>query len=156
MTTITLEEIKARHEEIAALIAKLEQPKSFEYQGKQIGLNPGEIYAGTIITPGEYGSYHLILLPSETKPINWKDAMKWAAKHGGELPNRVEGALLFATLKHEFQEEWYWTREEHDYVYDYAWPQNFENGGQHLTRKYGELRARAVRRLIQYTAATRS
>lgn len=151
MKEITLEAVKERQDELAVLIAKLEEqwskPSFFEYQGERIPLNPGETYVGTIIAPGEYGGYHLVLMPDSCESITWQKAMEWADELGGELPNRVEGALLFATQKAEFEEAWYWMRDEHQNN-EYAWVQDFLNGGQGNYRKIHGHRARAVRRLV--------
>ena len=151
MTSITLETIKERHAEISAMITQFEEdakkPTFFEYQGERINLKQGEAYVGTITTPGEYGSYHLILLPGDVSTANWAEAMKWAEEQGGELPNRVEGALLFATRKSEFEEKWYWTRETHVDDDASAWCQHVGGGGQDDSHKDGYgCRARAVRR----------
>ena len=150
MNKVTLEAVKERQDELAELIAKLEKqwskPAFFEYQGERIPLNPGEAYVGTIIAPGEYGSYHLILMPDSCDSVNWHKAMEWADELGGELPNRVESALLFATQKAEFEEAWYWTRDEHQNK-EYAWVQTFSYGGQLTYRNDSLNRPRAVRRL---------
>lgn len=151
MKEVTLEAVKERQDELAALIAKLEEqwskPSFFEYQGERIPLNPGETYVGTIIAPGEYGGYHLVLMPDSCESITWQKAMEWADELGGELPNRVEGALLFATQKAEFEEAWYWTRDEHQNN-EYAWVQDFDGGSQSYDLKDDHYRARAVRRLV--------
>lgn len=151
MKEITLEAVKERQDELAALIAKLEEqwskPSFFEYQGERIPLNPGETYVGTIIAPGEYGGYHLVLMPDSCESITWQKAMEWADELGGELPNRVEGALLFATQKAEFEEAWYWTRDEHQNN-EYAWVQYFYDGNQYDNHTDTSNRARAVRRLV--------
>ena len=110
--------------------------------------NPGEIYVGTIVTPGEYGSYQLFLIPGEASGVNWEAAKKWASDQGGELPNRVESALLITTAKKHFQDEWYWTREQHAAHSDYAWGQDFGDGTQGIDGTSYEGRARAVRRLF--------
>lgn len=110
-------------------------------------LAAGETYIGAITTPGEYGSYHLILMPGQINEADWQTAGNWASSQGGELPNRVESALLFATLKAEFDKEAYWTRDEHAAVASYAWFQFFCNGCQYGYLKGIELRARAIRRL---------
>lgn len=150
MSAITLEAVKERQDELAIWIAKLEEqwnkPGFFEYQDERIPLNPGETYVGTITTPGEYGSYHLILMPDSCEPVTWQKAMNWAENMGGELPNRVESALLLATQKAEFEEVWYWTRESY---YDAsAWVQLFGYGTQINDHKSLSNRARAVRRLV--------
>ncbi|MBS1198122.1 MAG: hypothetical protein H6R18_1907 [Proteobacteria bacterium] len=64
----------------------------------------------------------------------------------GELPDRTESALLFSTIKDEFNPEWYWTREQHASNSDYAWIQDFGDGYQDSNESF-EGRARAVRRL---------
>ena len=112
-------------------------------------LNEGEIYIGAIISADGSRNHHLILLPDSAENLTWKQALDWAESVGGELPDRVEGALLFAHAKDHFQQEWYWTREQHAAYSDYAWYQSFSNGNQYITSyKRYQLRARAVRRLI--------
>ena len=110
-------------------------------------LNPGERYVGAIISADGTKREHIILLPGELGSANWKDAMEWAKSNGGDLPNRCESALLFATLKDEFKSEWHWTNEGHASSSDYAWLQDFDDGSQNGYRKSDEGRARAVRRL---------
>ncbi len=110
-------------------------------------LNEGEIYAGAIIKPDGTG-HHLILLDGDNDDATWDDAMAWAKSIGGDLPDRVEQSLLFANLKDRFKEEWYWSNTQHASVSDFAWFQIFFNGYQGFRHKYGELRARAVRRSI--------
>jgi hypothetical protein len=114
-----------------------------------IALQPGERYAGTLLTPEGLISHHLILLPGETTNTNWADACTWATKAGGELPTRREQALLFANLKAEFQPRWYWSSETYEDEDDgsSAWYQYFGLGTQNNTRKSYEGRARAVRRV---------
>ena len=115
----------------------MEQPK----------LNEGEIYVGAIITPDGSRNHHIILLPGESDEIEWKAANEWAASIGGELPDRVEGALLFATQKDQFKPDYYWTRDPSSDKSDYAWFQNFYFGNQNGYRKSQKLYARAVRRV---------
>lgn len=75
-------------------------------------LKEGEIYAGAIINPDGTG-HHVILLPArDNKKFNWQDAMDLAKENGGDLPNRVESALLFNQCKDQFKKEWYWTNEQ--------------------------------------------
>ena len=108
----------------------------------------GGIYAG--IARGKDGApdYHLILLPEAKEDINWDDAMKWAAGIGGDLPTRSEQSLLFANLKDQFEERYYWSNTQHADGGGYAWGQNFDYGYQGYNRKSGYSRARAVRRLV--------
>jgi hypothetical protein len=112
-------------------------------------LNEGEIYIGAIISADGSRNHHIILLPGELKAATWEHAMTWADENGGELPDRVEGALLFATMKDEFQPEWYWTRDTRASTSDYAWMQGFISGSQngYGNRQGYSFRARAVRRL---------
>jgi hypothetical protein len=110
-------------------------------------LNEGEIYIGAIITADGTRNHHLILLPGENESANFADATTWAQSIGGELPDRVEGALLFAHAKEHFTPEWYWTREQRASYSDFAWYQSFDNGNQNFSNKGNQLRARAVRRV---------
>jgi hypothetical protein len=149
--TPTLEAVKAEQTKIAQMIATIEDAMKknafFEYQGQRIPLAIGEKYVGTIISADGSRNHHIILLPGAVSGMTWKDAKTWAESIGGELPDRVEGALLFATMKNEFEEECYWTREPHASDSGSAWFQRFLNGYQDDSVS-GELRARAVRRLI--------
>lgn len=107
-------------------------------------LAEGEIYAGILIKDGT-PSHHLILLPGEVEPVNWKAAGGWAASIGGELPTRKEQALLFANAADHFQSRWHWSGEQ--YQRDNAWGQGFDFGDQDNDAKGCEASARAVRRV---------
>jgi len=149
--TITLETIKAEQTKLAQMIETIEEDMKknafFEYQGKRIPLAIGEKYIGTIISADGARNHHIILLPGAVSEKTWNHAKEWAESVGGELPDRVEGALLFATAKDEFEEDWYWTRELRNApVSGYAWYQHFDNGTQYNGVISYELRARAVRR----------
>lgn len=106
-------------------------------------LAEGEIYVATIISADGKFNHHIVLLPGSTH-ATFKEAMDWAKSIGGDLPNRVEQALLFATLKDEFEEATYWSNASES---GWAWYQNFYYGYQNNYRKCSELSARAVRRL---------
>ena len=150
--TITLETIKAEQTKLAQMIETIEEDMKknafFEYQGKRVPLAIGEKYIGTIISADGTRNNHIILLPGAASGKTWNDAKEWAESIGGELPDRSEGALLFSTMKDEFEEEWYWTREAHASASGYAWCQTFSSGNQFSHCLNGKLRARAVRRLI--------
>ncbi len=109
-------------------------------------LKEGEFYAGAIINPDGTGN-HIILLAGEHEKTTWQAAMDWAKEQGGDLPNRVESALLFKQSKDQFKEGWYWTNETYAYDPELAWFQHFLNGTQGDYDKDLELRARAVRRV---------
>ena len=111
-------------------------------------LNPGEKFVGVIVSADGKYRHALILLPGESEPNNWQAQMEWAASIGGELPDRVESALLFATLRDEFKKSDCWTREQHAAFSAYAWMQYFGYGGQLIILKSYDYRARAVRRLV--------
>ena len=153
--TITLESIKAEHAKLTDLIAafeKQQEPSALYFPEATINLAPGEHYAGIITGKGGEPSYHLVLLPGQAEDITWDKAMEWAAKQGGEyvasLPTRREQSLLYANLKDQFEEHWYWSCEAHESESGWAWYQGFYDGTQDDYRKGYELRARAVRRLI--------
>lgn len=106
----------------------------------------GEVYAGAI---GDTASnaHHVILLPGDNDDASWQQQNEWAASIGGELPTRLEQALLWKNCREHFKKEWYWFGEEHASA-GWAWCQNFTIGIQHNYLQTVQLRARAVRRLI--------
>lgn len=105
----------------------------------------GERYVGSILLPDRTGKY-IYLRPEKSDKNDWGHQMTWAASVGGELPDRVEGALLFATMPEGFEKEAYWTREQHAADSDGAWGQGFNGGSQGTFSKGSKLRARVVRR----------
>jgi len=109
-------------------------------------LKPGEKYLGAHCGP-DGKLVHTILLPGFARGKNWQAAMEWAVDQGGYLPNRIEGAMLFAYLKAEFENEVYWLGEQYADASGYAWLQGFGNGYQGNWRKGNEYLARAVRRV---------
>lgn len=107
-------------------------------------LAEGETYIGSIgNAAGEI--YHIVLLPGDNDDAKWQAQMDWAKSIGGDLPNRVEQAMLFAHHKPLFRETWYWSNQPDDD--GWAWCQHFRNGGQYDGPTSTALRARAVRRL---------
>ena len=145
--TITLDAIKSEQSKIAAMIAAFEQQPSFPISVSFPPLNEGEKFVGVVISAAGSRRHYLILLPGAKNDVDWQRSMEWAQSIGGELPDRVESALLFATMKDEFEPEWYWTREQHASVSGFAWGQGFDYGGQISDGKSFQGRARAVRRL---------
>lgn len=110
-------------------------------------LKEGEVYIGAIINADGTGN-HIILLPDDKTLGNWQEAMDWAKDKGGDLPNRVEQALLFNQNKDLFEEDWYWANTTVEGSADWAWCQAFLIGGQLTSIKVNGLcRARAVRRV---------
>lgn len=116
---------------------------------KQLQIHPlaeGEIYIGAIgDTAGDV--HHVILLPGDNDDATFEAQTEWAQSIGGELPTRVEQAMLWANHRDQFKKDWYWSNETHHSASGYAWCQTFYYGGQHDARMISELRARAVRRL---------
>lgn len=121
---------------------------------KQLNIPPlaeGETYIGAI--GNKSGDvYHLVLLPGDNDRAPHAQQVEWAKSIGGDLPNKLEAAMLFANAKDQFQPAWYWTNEtfvdpdEPDDT-DYAWVQYFYYGLQLHYLKGTINRARAVRRL---------
>jgi hypothetical protein len=110
-------------------------------------LAEGETYVGAIISADGTHHHHIILLPGDHDDCNWKAAMAWAASLGGDLPNRIEQSLMFATLKDQFQKDWYWSGELYASDASFAWCQSFSYGTQGNGHVSDQCRARAVRRL---------
>jgi len=150
MKQITLEVLETKHKEFGEMIAKFkaEIKTAFFLPESHIELSHGEHYAGVILGKEGESSYHLILLPEDKEPGKWKEAMDWAKSIGGELPTRREQSLLFANLKEQLQEAWYWSGVQHASDADSAWGQTFDNGYQYYWNEYYYRRARAVRRLV--------
>lgn len=105
----------------------------------------GETYAGLILKEDGTPSHHVILLPGDNDDATWEAQMEWANSVGGELPTRKEQSLLFANCKQHFKRDCYWSCEAPES--GWAWCQDFYGGRQGYDGRYGELRARAVRRL---------
>lgn len=148
---ITIDKIKEEHAKVAQMIATFEANQkiasAYPITLNLPQLNTGEKYVGAIISADGTKRDHIVLLPEVKVDINWKDAMAWAKSIGGDLPNRCESALLFATMKDQFEPQWHWTNEQDADNTGYAWGQDFGYGGQLYNHKSTECRARAVRRL---------
>ena len=115
-------------------------------------ITEGETYIGAI--GNKTGDvYHLILLAGDNERAPQATQIEWAKSIGGDLPNKLEAAMLFAHAKDQFQPAWYWTNETYIDPDDpedtaWAWIQDVGYGGQVYYRKTSDYRARAVRRLI--------
>ena len=149
MASITLADIEAAHQQVSEMIAtfKAQAPRTVRIAQAEIELQPGELYTGLILGGEGVPSHYLILLPGDADNVTWDQAKAFAAKAGGELPTRREQSLLFANLKDQFEQRWYWSCEQHAAHDDDAWLQLFDNGYQYYDNKSAGLRARAVRRL---------
>ena len=112
----------------------------------QILLRLGEIYVG-FIGDAVGNLHHTILLPGDSDEALWEDQMEWAKSIGGDLPNRIEQAMLWANHRDQFKKDWYWSNETHHSKSGWAWSQRFSHGTQNDGTRLNELRARAVRRL---------
>ena len=108
-------------------------------------LNQGETFLGVYCGP-DGQLIRVILLPDEKAPCIWKSAMKWAKDIGGDLPNRIEQAMLFAYLRDQFKRDWYWSNQPYESNDSWAWCQGFGHGNQSSLSTSYTLRARAVRR----------
>ena len=109
-------------------------------------LAEGELYIGAI---GDAAGnlYHVILLPGDNDDATHEAQLAWAKSIGGDLPNRIEQAMLWANHRDQFQKDLYWSNVTHHSESGWAWYQDFDYGNQDYGgRTYG-LRARAVRRL---------
>ena len=147
--TLTLESIKAEQSKLADMIARLEAQagRTIDFPAATITLAQGEHYAGIIIGEDNAPSYHLILLQGAGEDMDWSAAKAWAAQSGGELPIRREQSLLYANLKDQFADEWYWSGEAHEDT-RYAWAQYFNIGLQDDYYADNQFRSRSVRRLV--------
>jgi len=106
------------------------------------------IYAGIVRGNAGEPDYYLLVHPDQKKDISRNDAMQWADEIGCSLPLRKEQAILFGQVPELFEPRWYWSGEQDAANDSYAWGQDFSNGGQNISLKTYEGRARAVRRLL--------
>jgi hypothetical protein len=106
----------------------------------------GETYIGCI---GDAAGnlHHVILLPGDNDDASHESQLEWAKSIGGDLPNRIEQAMLWANHRAQFKRNWYWSNDIHHSESSWAWCQDFLIGDQFISYRTGELRARAVRRL---------
>ena len=109
-------------------------------------LHAGETYIGSI-GDAEGNVQHVILLPGDNDDASWQEQMDWAKSIGGDLPSRVEQAMLYANHRDQFKKDWYWSNTLYEPDSGYAWSQGFYDGGQDGDDLSASLRARAVRRL---------
>ena len=109
-------------------------------------LADGEIYAGAI--GDALGNlHHVILLPGDNDGATHEAQLEWAKSIGGDLPNRIEQAMLLANHRDQFKKDWYWSNEIHHTESGWAWYQDILYGTQSYDTSDNELRARAVRRV---------
>ncbi len=106
--------------------------------------NESKTYIGSI---GDRNGdvYHLILLPGDNDDATWEEQMEWAKSQGGDLPNRIEQAMLWANNRDLFKKDWYWSGEQHEDG-GAACAYGFPGGNQCYFNTSGRLRARCVRR----------
>ena len=123
------------------------EPREIVMPHQVVTLRPGERYAGIVLGDDGMPSHHLVALPGEVDGVTWDEARTWAEQAGGDLPSRHEQALLFANLRYEFADTYYWSSTQRAAHPDFAWCQLFGFGNQTIHRKVFKLRARAVRRL---------
>ena len=147
---ITIESILSDLGSLALRVAAFDKQQKMHTVPTVLGeieAQDGEEYAGLIVSADGTKKHHIFLLPGEREIINWEDAKAWAESIGGELPDRVESALLFATMKDHFKPVWHWTREQRAAVFRYTWCQNFDAGSPANYNINDKLRARAIRRV---------
>ena len=108
--------------------------------------NQGEIYGGCYSLDGKT-LIHFFLLPGDNDDDTYEAQMEWAKSIGGDLPNRIEQAMLWANHHDQFKQDWYWSNEIHHSESRWAWYQRFGSGLQTSSKRNNKLRARAVRRV---------
>lgn len=101
------------------------------------------IFAG--ISLHEHERVALVLLEGEVEKTH-KAGLAWAAERSAVLPSRIDLCVLYANVRDQFPEEWYWSGETHPRLARYAWVQYFGYGYQFSVPKDLTSRCRAVRR----------
>lgn len=131
---------------LAAFEAQAKVSAAFPITVTYPDLNEGEHFLSAVIR-ADGRKEITILLPGSFQGT-WQASMDWAKSLGGDLPSRVEQALLYADMKDEFEEAYYWSNQTYESADAYAWYQSFNYGSQLYGRKDNSIRARAVRRLV--------
>ena len=149
MTTITLEAIQARQDELFAMIAAFNAAKTtINLPAATIELLPGEQYAGLVLKDDGTPSHHLVLMAERPdRRLTWDGAKDWASKSGGALPTRIEAPLIFAHCRSHTTPAWHWLSETYGGDGSYAWACYFGIGNQVDSLKSSESCAVAVRRI---------
>lgn len=121
----------------------------FEYFGKKIPLNPGEVYIESPVTPesynkGKYEGYHLIVI-ADTDQIDRWGAESWACAMGGELPTWEEASLIGLSNGGLYPKDQgaYWTKQGEDGSNSF----DYNNNRTALNDEKNLLGAMAVRRI---------
>ena len=112
MTAITLETIKARQDELAAMIAEFNANKSrtINLPAATIELRPDEQYAGLVLKDDGTPSHHLVLMAARPdERLAWQAANDWAAAVGGTLPTGREQSLIHAHCRAHINHAWHWS-----------------------------------------------
>lgn len=86
------------------------------------------------------------LLDGDNDDATHEAQLEWAKSIGGDLPNRIEQAMLWANHRDQLKNDWYWSNETHHAESGWVWCQYFSTGDQSYLDRTSELRARAVRR----------
>ena len=112
----------------------------------------GGIYAGVARGLNGAADYHVILCKADQKrDMTWENAMRWAAGLSDEgftdwrLPTHQEAALLYANLKDQFSDRWYWCSDNYPQDDTCRWVQTFGYGRQADARMTDGCHARAIR-----------
>ena len=115
----------------------------------KLELAKGEKWRGIALDAKGKPSHHVILLPARFKGKGDHAAvLKWAENAGGDLPDRIDGALLYAAnADGAIERDLYWLKDTCAGHPEYAWYQYFSNGSQYYWHKSLKFRAVAVRRV---------
>jgi hypothetical protein len=140
----TLQAIEAEHKRLGAMIEALKPKSGFPIIVQPPVLADGETHICALISADGARCEHLILLPDQFVG-NWKKSLDWAESIGGQLPDAVEAALLFAHAEDELEPlDAYWTRVQHPT--EVAWSLCFSGVGHGACASSDTLLARAIRR----------
>ena len=111
-------------------------------------LAPGEKYRGIVLGADGKPDHHVVLLSCRLASGTHEEALDWAKKLGGVLPDRADGALLYANNADGAVENvWYWLEPLLAGYPGCAWCQGFSNGSQFWDSRDSHCRAVAVRRI---------
>lgn len=129
MTTITLNDVKAKQAELNNMISQLveqaSKPRQITIGTRTIELHPGERYAGAMLEEDGTLSHDVIVLAARFEGRkDWQGVQDWAKAVGGAAPSPEEFALIKANCADVLTESWYWTDRTHADEASSAWDFN--------------------------------
>jgi hypothetical protein len=149
MSEVTIELVQAKQAELAAMIEKLQQPKSttLRIPAAEIVLDPGEWYAGAVLNDDGTVKHHTIVVKTSNGGHDFDGAKAFAKEDGLSAPSDQEARLIVAHKgNHLDGMSWFWLSKVHSNP-AYAWNCYLTSGDVDDNDRSAEGGAVAVRRV---------